>query len=214
MKQLIVAFLILGLSTHAQEANSFLEEVQAIQKKYDSLWDDTRETVVFTGSSSIRIWNNLSEIFPEQQIINSGFGGSQASDLLVNIDQLVLNFRPKKVFIYEGDNDLASGKKPRHILNTTEEIIHKIWVQNPNTEVVLIAAKPSLARWNLRRKYKKLNRKLKRLSDKTERIAYANVWDTMLQNKKVKEEIFVSDGLHMNSLGYDLWYDVIKEHMN
>ena len=214
VKQLIAAFLIIGFSANAQETNRFLDEVQAIEKKYDSIWDDTKETVVFTGSSSIRIWHNLSDIFPEHQIVNSGFGGSQASDLLIYTDQLILTFQPKKVFIYEGDNDLAAGKKPKVIINTTQKILQKIWEQNPNTKVVLIAAKPSLARWNLRRKYKKLNRKFKRLSQKTAGISYANIWDIMLHKKKVKEEIFIADGLHMNALGYDLWYHIIKEYMN
>ncbi len=98
-------------------ASRFQEEVLAIQEKYETLWDSTKETIVFTGSSSIRTWKNLQEIFPEYQIVNSGFGGSQATDLLAYTDELILQYNPKKVFIYEGDNDLNDHKKPKKIIS-------------------------------------------------------------------------------------------------
>lgn len=199
--------------SNAQDPLRFHDQVMAIQKKYDTLWDSSKETVVFTGSSSVRKWNNLQEVFPEYQIVNSGFGGSQASDLLAYVDQLVLQYQPKKVFIYEGDNDLAFSKKPERIIEDTKKILQKIKDNNPNTQIVLIAAKPSLKRWNLKRNYRKLNRKFKRLSKRDDAIEYANVWDIMLKGKKVREDIFIADGLHMNALGYELWYHIIKEYI-
>ena len=81
-----------------------------IVKRNDSLWDSSRETIVFTGSSSIRFWEDLQERFPENQVLNAGFGGSQASDLLYHLNDLVLRYKPKKVFVYEGDNDIFSKK--------------------------------------------------------------------------------------------------------
>lgn len=209
----MAAFLLIGFMSNAQDPLRFHDQVMAIQKKYDTLWDSSKETVVFTGSSSVRKWNNLQEVFPEYQIVNSGFGGSQASDLLAYVDQLVLQYQPKKVFIYEGDNDLAFSKKPERIIEDTKKILQKIKDNNPNTQIVLIAAKPSLKRWNLKRNYRKLNRKFKRLSKRDDAIEYANVWDIMLKGKKVREDIFIADGLHMNALGYELWYHIIKEYI-
>lgn len=213
LKKFIFLFVLVGLSTNAQDPLRFKEEVAAIQKKYDTLWDSSKETVVFTGSSSVRTWEDLQDVFPEYQIVNSGFGGSQASDLLAYIDELVVNYRPKKVFIYEGDNDISFNKKPRVIIFDTKQIIKKIREANANTRIVLIAAKPSLARWHLKGAYKRLNRKFERLCKKDESMEYANVWDTMLNGRKVKEDIFISDGLHMNAKGYELWYEVIKNYM-
>jgi len=37
--------------------------------------------VLFTGSSSIRLWANLPGYFPDKVILNRGFGGSQLSDV-------------------------------------------------------------------------------------------------------------------------------------
>lgn len=196
--------------TNAQDHLRFADEVAAIQKKYDTLWDASKETIVFTGSSSVRIWKDLQEKFPQHHIVNSGFGGSQAADLLAYSDQLILHYRPKKVFIYEGDNDIASGKKTKEIIAHTGEIISRIVAQNPSAQIVLIAAKPSIARWNLKRKYKKLNRSFQKMGSREKQIQYADVWKPMLDKRKVKQDIFLDDGLHMNAKGYEIWYQVIK----
>ncbi|MBM1106442.1 G-D-S-L family lipolytic protein [Aurantibacter crassamenti] len=213
MKYLIILFVLIGCTTYGQDATRFASDVAAIQKKYDTLLDSSKETYVFTGSSSIRMWKDLSSRFPKNQIVNSGFGGSQASDLLVYLDQLVLNYKPKKVFIYEGDNDISAKKTSKEIIATTTEIINKIRLKNPNTQVVLIAAKPSISRWNLKRDYKKLNRKFKKLSRKDPLTDFADVWKPMIYKKNVLQDIFIEDGLHMNAKGYNLWYEVIKNHL-
>ena len=213
MKKLLVFFLFISIAAHAQNALRYQEEVDAIQKKYDTLWDSSKETIVFAGSSTIRKWNTLESSFPNHQIVNSGFGGSEASDLLAYSSELIYRFNPKKVFLYEGDNDINSKKKPKRIISDMQAIISGIHTQNPDTKIVLIAAKPSLARWAYRKDYKRLNRKFKRLSEKDELIAYIDVWKPMLDGRNVKQDIFVSDGLHMNEKGYRIWFDTIKEYV-
>ncbi|APQ18279.1 GDSL-type esterase/lipase family protein [Maribacter hydrothermalis] len=209
-----VSLILLGNYCISQTANVFSDEVKKITSKYDTIWDSKKETIVFTGSSSIRIWKKLEAEFPNHQIVNSGFGGSQASDLLYFINELVLSFNPKKVFIYEGDNDLWAKKRPIHVLDTTEDIIRRIKANNPSTQVILIAAKPSISRWKIRRKYKRFNRKLENLAKKDDQLNFVDVWNPMLNNKKLKTDIFIEDGLHMNQKGYDIWYEAIKNLVN
>ncbi|WP_299531260.1 GDSL-type esterase/lipase family protein [Ulvibacterium sp.] len=215
MKFHIVLFFLITYSIgYSQDSSRFKDEVEAITKKYDSLWDPSKPTVVFTGSSSIRIWKDLEQHFPQHQIVNSGFGGSQASDLLIHLDELVLKYNPSKVFIYEGDNDIAAHKKPNTIIETSLEIIDKIKEKDSTTHIVLISAKPSTARWGLRRKYKRLNRKFIKLSKKDDSLEFADVWTPMLNGRKVKTDIFIEDGLHMNAMGYELWHNVLKTYMD
>ena len=211
MRCILFCFLCFSIFAQAQDPERFADQVAAIQKQYDTLWDATKETIVFTGSSSVRIWNDLQEYFPNHQIVNSGFGGSQASDLLAYTNELVLRYQPKKVFIYEGDNDISAGKESKEIITDLLAIIEKVRIQNPSVKIVLIAAKPSIARWDLKRNYKRLNRKFKKLSRKDADLAYADVWKPMLVKRKVMTDIFIEDGLHMNAKGYAIWYDVIKE---
>ena len=207
-------FFLAFMTIQSQDPERFQIDVENIQKKYDTLWDSTKETTVFTGSSSIRFWNNLDKLFPNHEIINTGFGGSQATDLLAYSNELILTFNPYQVFIYEGDNDLAVNKSPKEIINTTLEIIKRIRDKNSSVKIVLIAAKPSIARWSLKRKYKNLNRKFKRLCKKDNLLQFADIWKPMLEGRKLKQDIFEDDGLHMNAKGYEIWYTVIKPFIN
>ena len=101
MSRFIILFSLLVVNQgFAQEASRFKNQVDDLSLKYDSIWDPSKETIVFTGSSSIRMWKDLQTRFPSQQIVNSGFGGSQASDLLYFTDDLILRYKPKKVFIF------------------------------------------------------------------------------------------------------------------
>ncbi len=204
-------FLCFGL-THAQ--NAFQEEVNNLVSHTDSIWDASKETIVFTGSSSIRLWEDLQKRFPDKQILNMGFGGSQSSDLERYMDELILKYDPVTVFIYEGDNDIQSKKRPRAITGTILNILEELHRQKPEMDIVLISAKPSISRWHLRRKYRRLNRRLRKLALEMNRVQYADVWTTMLNKRKLKKDLFIEDGLHMNSKGYDLWYNVLKDFVN
>jgi len=211
---ILVCTLLFSAVGFSQAENVFTNEVNAITAKYNTIWDSKKETIVFTGSSSVRLWKKLEQEFPNHQIVNSGFGGSQASDLLLFIDELILSYNPKKVFIYEGDNDLWAKKRPIHVLDTTEEIIRRIKVKNPTAQVILIAAKPSISRWKIRRKYKKLNRKMNRFTKSDPNLYFVDVWNPMLTKRKLKTDIFIEDGLHMNQKGYDIWYSAMKDLVN
>lgn len=212
---LLTAFtFLLAITSFGQEENMFTQEVNSITAKYDSIWDASKETIVFTGSSSVRLWRKLQEEFPDHQIINSGFGGSQASDLLYFVDELILSYNPKKVFIYEGDNDLWAKKRPSDVLDTTADIIRRIKAKNTATQVILISAKPSISRWKIRRKYKRLNRKMERFTQNDPNLFFVDVWKPMLNKRKLKTDIFIEDGLHMNQKGYDIWYETMKDLVN
>lgn len=215
--RLLVSYLVLSLTImplSAQDPQRFAEEVEQISIKYDTLWDSNRETIVFTGSSSIRLWEGLEKSFPDHQIVNSGFGGSFTTDLLEYIEPLVLRFKPKMVFIYEGDNDVEGGVRPNKILRSTHEVISQIRQQGYAEAIVIISAKPSLERWHLRRKYRRLNRKYAKLCEKDSLLKFADIWNPMLNGKKLKKDLFIEDGLHMNNKGYTIWYEVLKNYVD
>lgn len=212
-----VFLLLIGFwvnEVQSQRPKRLLDEVQELQAKYDTLYTNGKKTYVFAGSSSIRFWEELPEIFSEVQVVNSGFGGSMASDLLVYLDELVLDYKPDKVFLYEGDNDIFNRKSPAKIVRQTRRIVRRIQKYNGPTPVVIIGAKPSLVRWHLKKKYEKLNAKLKALCNEDTRTSYAHIWDSMLEDGTIKKEIFLEDGLHMNDQGYALWKTIIKPFGN
>jgi lysophospholipase L1-like esterase len=162
--------------------------------------------IILTGSSSARMWQSFADVVPEYNSRNYGFGGSQMHELLFFLDKLVLQHKPDKVLIYEGDNDISAGKSSDQIIATTKEVIKRIRAELPETEIYLISPKPSLARWELADQYVELNRKMEEYCATTENLTFIDVWNPMLNSDgRPIEDIFIEDGLHMNQKGYDIW---------
>ena len=213
-RQLVLAILLFGFfSSNAQDPNRFKEQVDKLfNKEYN--FTPNKKLVVFTGSSSVRMWEDIQSYFPEYNVINNGFGGSQFSDLIHFYDELIIKRTPEILFIYEGDNDIAAGKKPGKILKQAKGLIKRVQNNLPQTKVVLISPKPSIKRENLKKDYIKLNKKLERYCKKQDNLGFADVWNIMLdENGNVFQDIFIEDGLHMNKKGYDLWAKVLGEFL-
>ncbi len=206
------AFLILQLffckATFAQQV-PFQEEVNRLTKQIDSIgWE--KGSIVFTGSSSIRMWKNLQEEFPNVPIINTGFGGSQASDLLIHLEALVLRYEPIAVFIYEGDNDVNAGKSPEVIMQDLDQILQQLHKYRDGISIYFIGAKPSPSRWQLKGEYEAFNKALEQYSQGMINANYVNVWKPMLDSTgNPRPELFLGDMLHMKPEGYKIWKEQI-----
>ncbi len=185
----------------------FKEEIDEILTGYNTRPTDP---IVFAGSSSFRFWEKVSDLPSQQPILNHGFGGSHMSDLLFYLEELVLDFKPTKIFIYEGDNDIASDKSTAEIMEDTRNVVNQIKERLPDTEVYLLAAKPSISRWDYKVEYERLNTAYKEYAESNENLSFVDVWSPMLDNNGVVlQDIFVEDDLHMNEKGYGIWTGII-----
>ena len=119
------------------------------------------------------------------------------------------------IFIYEGDNDLAGGRKPDEIVALADSIVLLIRSKlSKKVPVYFISAKPSLARWSLKETYLAFNQKMKDWAATQKNVKIIDVWTPMLDaNGEVRKDLFLSDGLHMNKNGYDIWGEVIKPYV-
>jgi lysophospholipase L1-like esterase len=168
--------------------------------------------VLFYGSSSIRFWESLARDFPDQRVINRGFGGSQMDDALHFVDRIVLPYRPRVIVLYEGDNDLAAGRTPAAIVADYRAFVDTVRHRLPETRVVFVAIKPSLARWNLVDRIRETNALVQRYVERDPaHLAYADVFTPMLgTDGRPRPELFREDGLHMTPQGYALWTEVVR----
>ncbi len=177
----------------------------------DSLQPPPQGAILFVGSSSIRMWESLAQDFPDYQVINRGFGGSELSDAVYFANRIILPYKPREIVVYAGDNDLANGKEPERVLNDYQQLVRLIHQQLPQARIGYIAIKPSLARWNLVKKIKQTNNLIRKYSSHDHLLAYIDIFTPMLgKNGKPKKELFAADGLHLNRKGYELWRKVVK----
>ncbi|MEM9836868.1 MAG: GDSL-type esterase/lipase family protein [Bacteroidota bacterium] len=178
----------------------------------DALAPVKPEPILFVGSSSIVFWESLAEDFPNVNTLNRGFGGSQFSDLLYWADRVIFKYRPRAIFVYEGDNDVNAGDRPRRILREAKKL-RRLISKNLGKEVPVyfISPKPSIARWQLKAQYEATNRLLEQYTLRKKFTYFIDVWNPALDaSGAVLSDIFVEDQLHMNAKGYAIWAEVIR----
>ena len=210
---LVLVFLS-ALSSSFAQLHPFEQEVRRLSAQLDSLGWNPGTTVV-TGSSTIRMWRSLPEISGREVVLNTGFGGSKAADLERYLFPLVLKFDPKRVFIYEGDNDLWAGVAPEEILASLDRIVTRIQLAVPNAKIYLIGAKPSPSRWAKKDLYQSFNQQLEKYSQRKEGVSFIDTWATLTDSAgNARPELYIKDQLHLNEDGYILWNGIFKSYFN
>jgi len=165
--------------------------------------------VLAVGSSSIRLWQTgglFAEHMKPLTVVNRGFGGSVMNDVEYFLPETVLQYRPRAVLIYEGDNDVSEGITTDVIMTSLRAIVRRIHDQDATVRIYLLSVKPSLDRWQLWPKMQAVNQAYRAYAETDARIHYLDLATSMLTAEGLpRPDIFVADGLHMNRAGYALW---------
>ena len=206
---MVVAFLFSIGSAFSQP---FKAEINAFMKS-DSLNMPAQGSILFVGSSSFTNWKDVKAYFPGFPIINRGFGGSSLPDVIYYAEQTILKYKPKQIYIYCGENDLAGNK------TVTADTVLKRFKQlfsiirknlSKKTEVVFVSIKPSVSRWKIEEKFVEANEKIKKYIESKSHASFVNVHTAMLKpDGEVMTDIFIKDNLHMNAKGYAIWQGII-----
>lgn len=209
---LVTCLLVFPLLLSAQVYNprTFQKNIKAFDKQ-DTVENVQAGSNLFVGSSSITNWKDIASYFPKSYVINRGFGGSKFEDLLYYADRVIMPYKPARIFIYEGDNDIAANLDAETLIRQAKTLRKKIAEAFPSVMVVFISPKPSVVRWHLKDKYIKFNKALKKYASKEKLTAFADVWTPMLdENGEVFKDIFLKDNLHMKANGYEIWQKVLE----
>ena len=215
-KFLLLAFLSFALGAApvlAQQA-PFETEVRQLVARIDSMGWRAGGTL-FTGSSTIKGWTTLPSLAPNQELLNTGFGGSKAADLERYLYPLVIQFEPKRVFIYEGDNDLWAGLAPEEIIGSLRQIVTRIHIVDPSIAIYLIGAKPSPSRWEKKEAYIAFNQQLATFCSNKEGLHYVSTWEALTDKAgNPRPELYLKDRLHLNAEGYRLWNGIFSPYFS
>ncbi len=170
--------------------------------------------VVFVGSSSISLWEDLAAQFPKQHIVQRGLGGARMADLARYADRLVLPYRPRVVVVYAGDNDLAMGDTPDAIVAACDALVRQVQRALPEARIKVMSIKPSPSRDALLPQVRHTNDLLETYAKTHEGVDFVNVFTTMLDRTgHARAELFRSDALHLNPAGYALWREALATHL-
>lgn len=190
----------------------FEEEIELLERKIIDL-PNKDDLVVFYGSSSIRLWENIENDLEPFNVLNLGFGGSSFSWCIYYFDRLFSKIKPKHLVIYVGDNDLANGIPPEKVLKKFRVLVNLVRVNFPHIPLDFISIKPSPIRTYLQPEIRLTNNLIRKELSTINKASLINIYDSMLDEKnEARPELFTEDQLHMNHKGYIIWKGVVRKH--
>lgn len=189
------------------------EEIRELERERLKLVD--QPSTLFYGSSSIRLWDTLSDDFKLFKPVNLGFGGSTLAACSWFFDRVVAPYDAKSIVIYAGDNDLGDGRHPEEIFIFFEQLVHQISKRFGAIPCYYISIKPSINRWSLVNSLKYTNNIIENeIIKQDNNWKFINIFNKMLNKDGYPEkEYFQSDGLHLSLKGYALWKQIIQARL-
>ena len=197
--------LFLSVSTLLADAGKWEKEVSAFEKM-----PVRKGAVVFTGSSSIRLWKTLEKDFEGLPVLNRGFGGSMMKDSAELAERIVVPHEPQMVLIFAGTNDISGGRSGEEVALSFEQWLGKMKEKLPKTELCFLEITTSPLRWEQRDKVLAANQLIRPLCEKAG-VKFIAIREKFLDAEgKPRPELFVADRLHLNADGYKILADTVR----
>jgi lysophospholipase L1-like esterase len=219
MRKFVFFLLILIISScvyscrESDGARPFYNEIQEF-KKHDEKQFPPKDAILFVGSSSIRMWDDMASYFPGYTVIQRGFGGSGINDAILYADDIIVPYHPKQIVIYSGENDVAMDASATDVLERFKKLFTLIREKLPEASVIYISIKPSPSREKYMPVMEEANVMIRQFLSSYPETVYIDVYHPMLgSDGKPRKELFSGDELHMNRQGYELWRDAIMPHL-
>ena len=166
--------------------------------------------IVFIGNSITEQGGNWGQRFNNLKVKNRGIAGDVTAGVLNRLAE-IYHYKPKKVFIKIGINDLFHDElTPEYVANNIKLMVDKIHLESPDTKIYVQTILPTVNNSSLKTKIAATNAIIKsstptnyyRVIDLHPKFADAN--DLMINS-------YSTDGLHLSEAGYIVWQNYIKE---
>ncbi|MFO0959299.1 MAG: GDSL-type esterase/lipase family protein [Isosphaeraceae bacterium] len=167
--------------------------------------------IVFTGSSTIRMWKTLATDYPDRKVINRGFGGSEIVDATHFADRIIFPHEPKQIILRAGGNDIHAGRVPEEVANDFAAFVWTVRKKLPKAEILYLAVSPAESRWGETDKYRDLNDRIRKMALGMPRVGFIDAFDVPLgPNGLPRPELFLEDRLHFSADGYKLLTERVR----
>lgn len=167
--------------------------------------------VLFVGSSSIVKWKETLTIdMAPLPVINRGFGGSHIEHVNRWFNQIVAPYHPRAIVFYAGENDIDAGKPVERVVSDFDEFMRRKAQALSDTPVYFISLKPSKLRFAEFSKQSLVNQAIHERAEQRTDLHYIDVVSAMLDENGKPKDLYVSDGLHMNAAGYEIWTQGVR----
>ena len=175
------------------------------------------ESIIFAGSSSIRLWSSLKEDMAPYPVIQRGYGGAKLSDFAVYAGRIFDPHECRAIVIFVA-NDITGSendKSPEEVLRLYKNIVKTIRHKHKYAPVFWIAITPTSSRWKAWTDIQQANNLIREYSEKNKNLYFIKTEYAFLgPDGKPKDELFRDDLLHLNAQGYDVWKGIVKKELD
>jgi len=173
-------------------------------------------SILFLGSSYIRLWKNIRDDLHVKNIIHRGFGGCNLRDVAYYVKRIVYPHQPKAIFMYVG-NDIVAGEKdkaPDQVLEFFKYVVQQIREKYPRIPITWLAISPSERRWTAWDRVQEANRLIQAYCDASPGLFYIDAGNQFLgKDGKPIAALYRDDKLHYNDEGYKVWGKAIRKQV-
>jgi len=163
---------------------------------------------LFLGSATIAIWKTLPEDMAPGHAIGRGLGNSHIGDQIYYFDKIVTPYHPRAIFFYAGENDVVDGQPVAEVMDNFKRFMalkdEKLGKAVP---VYYISIKPSPARLSATVDQEKVNALVQAMVPTRNDLHYidvaSQVWENNKPDTKLKDDIYMADGIHLNRPAYE-----------
>jgi lysophospholipase L1-like esterase len=170
-------------------------------------------SVVFVGSSSIRLWDTLVRDMAPLTVVKRGFGGSRLFDAVYWADVLVTRHDPAAIVLFSGTNDLANPnpKSAREVAQLFGQFVGRVRELGCDAPIAYIAITPTPARAEFLAEVLEANRLIRDICATDDSLQFVDTAPAFLDSRGQPDpSLFVEDGLHLNPGGYAFWTARLK----
>lgn len=183
----------------------FTHEIAAFMKQ-----EPEKGGIVFVGSSNIRLWPHLKEDFPGLPIVNRGFGGSLANDLIVYFDTVVARHEPKLIVAYAGGNDIEKKLTVQEVFDDCTKFLTMTHTRFPKARVILNSVKIAPRRALQIPQVNELNQRLQTWCAAKDWLRFLDSASYLADAQGLPiPSYYRTDDLHLNDSGYAKWQAIL-----
>lgn len=213
-----------GFSIVKNKVNSIFSSESTTEKFNPYYYDRTSlfqrlgiddDDIVMLGDSLID-GNEWAEVFQNENIKNRGINADRTTGVLDRLKDITSG-KPTKIFLMIGVNDLDFGANPEVVLENYKKIIEKINSETPETKIYIHSLLPVNEEIKMimpnvdNEKIYKVNSLLKEFAEKN-KIKYIDLFSLVKKDNQLNSDL-TNDGIHLNSKGYSIWQNAIKEYL-
>jgi lysophospholipase L1-like esterase len=175
-----------------------------------------QNTLLVTGSSSVRLWDSIHTDLAPYQVMQRGYGGARLTDYNYYAKRIIKPHPFKAILIFVA-NDISGGnndRTPREMFQLYKILVEQIRSNNPGTPIFWIETTPTPSRWHAIEQVRKANRLIRDYCIKNSDLFFISTYDAFLNSQGLPDSThFRDDMLHLNPEGYKVWAATIKSSL-